>query len=415
MTAATVRVPGIFSEDLPSGSARVGFRAPGGRKVQRTFDYRYEGEAWAEAARATVVLGVKAGRDLDDLIAEVTGRPEAEEAAPTATAPSTPTLSSYALSWLDARRGSVEPATSDNYSTHVRLGILTDPIGSRPIDEITRTEVEAWRTRQGDAGAKAPTLNARLKTLRQILRFALDDRLIASDPTSSVRKRPVTVKAKPVLSFDDEARLLAECEDSRDRLLVRVCLEAGLRSGEAFGLTPSALENHGGQEFLSIRQVKVRKGNRIKGYTKDGKSRQVPIADDVAAEFRAVVEAERIGADALVFPKSYDAYRHHWKGITSRAGLNTYRNRSTGREAVRFGLHSLRHTYASRLAAAGAAPVEIMTALGHKDLSTTEIYVHPATHGRRHTLIVDALARARADDVDATVIRLPVEVEDAIA
>jgi len=39
------------------------------------------------------------------------------------------------------------------------------------------------------------------------------------------------------------------------------------------------------------------------------------------------------------------------------------------------GLHECRHTYASMLMAAGYTPKELMTYLGHADLTTTSRYV----------------------------------------
>jgi site-specific recombinase XerD len=45
--------------------------------------------------------------------------------------------------------------------------------------------------------------------------------------------------------------------------------------------------------------------------------------------------------------------------------------------------HLLRHTVASALARAGADPVSIQYMLGHANLSTTEIYLHPHRDAKR--------------------------------
>ena len=47
------------------------------------------------------------------------------------------------------------------------------------------------------------------------------------------------------------------------------------------------------------------------------------------------------------------------------------------------GLHGLRHTLASHMAMAGAQASEIMTALGHRNLATSERYVHWAKDARQ--------------------------------
>ena len=47
------------------------------------------------------------------------------------------------------------------------------------------------------------------------------------------------------------------------------------------------------------------------------------------------------------------------------------------------GLHGLRHSLASHMAMQGAQASEIMTALGHSNLATSQKYVHWATDARQ--------------------------------
>ena len=47
------------------------------------------------------------------------------------------------------------------------------------------------------------------------------------------------------------------------------------------------------------------------------------------------------------------------------------------------GLHGLRHSLASHMAMGGAGAAEIMTALGHSQLSTAQRYVHWAQDARQ--------------------------------
>jgi integrase len=404
VTAATLRLPAILTETLPSGRVRVGFRAPGSRaKILRTFDYAHEGEAWAEEARVIVALGLKAGRDLADLRAEILDPTEAiapatETVPATPAVPGTPTLARFARTWLDARRGSIERSTWDGYETHVGA-ILSDrgdrtyaPLGSRPLAEIRRSEVEAWRSRSREAGANPPTLNARLKVLRMILRFAAEDRLIEVDPTSSIRFLKTDTRTHLILTDAEEARLLAQLDDDDDRgrLFVLLALSCGLRYEEAAAITPSALRtfDDGATWVLDVRQVRIRKTGAIRLRTKDGDRRFVPIDDTTRRLFLAVQLAAPGGPDDLLFPWGYENYRSRvFSKITRAAGLND--------GSRPFTFHDLRHTYATRLAADGVSPVQIMTVLGHKDLTMTTTYVHSAEHGRLHAEIVDALDARR--------------------
>ena len=64
--------------------------------------------------------------------------------------------------------------------------------------------------------------------------------------------------------------------------------------------------------------------------------------------------------------------RLHFEQIVEKAGLKGKAH-----------FHLLRHAVASALARAGADPVSIQYMLGHANLSTTEIYLHPHRDAKR--------------------------------
>jgi integrase len=63
-------------------------------------------------------------------------------------------------------------------------------------------------------------------------------------------------------------------------------------------------------------------------------------------------------------------------------------------------LHELRHSIGSHLAMSGASAVEVMQALGHKQISTTQRYIHFAEQARS-TLAQRAAAMATAGMAEA--------------
>jgi integrase len=64
-------------------------------------------------------------------------------------------------------------------------------------------------------------------------------------------------------------------------------------------------------------------------------------------------------------------------------------------QSVRFGWHTLRHTFCTHLAMTGTPVVKIQRWAGHADLATTQRYMHwaPSTDDVRH---IDALDRPSA-------------------
>ena len=77
------------------------------------------------------------------------------------------------------------------------------------------------------------------------------------------------------------------------------------------------------------------------------------------------------------------------------------------------GLHGLRHSLASHMAMAGAQASEIMTALGHRNLATSQKYVHWATDARQQIAekaAAVALAGMNGGKDDAAVAAKVVEI-----
>ena len=103
-------------------------------------------------------------------------------------------------------------------------------------------------------------------------------------------------------------------------------------------------------------------------------------------------------ADELVFRPSRGGQRldltKAWRSICVEADL-----------PAGLGLHGLRHSLASHMAMEGAAASEIMTTLGHKDMSTSQKYVHWAGDQRQ------ALAERAAKGISGAMLGLAPEVK----
>lgn len=153
-----------------------------------------------------------------------------------------------------------------------------------------------------------------------------------------------------------------------DRALILTAAMTGLRQGEALALRWESVD------FAGSRIRVVRSVVRGKESTpKSNERRSVPMAPDIA---RVLLEldADR-DPDALVFanPLRPD------KPLTRSPLLRRYRLalKASGLD-VEFRWHDLRHSFGTRMAAAGCPVGEIQAWLGHSDLKTTQRYMHYA-------------------------------------
>jgi integrase len=133
-------------------------------------------------------------------------------------------------------------------------------------------------------------------------------------------------------------------------------------------------------------------------------TRSVPLADRVAgaleAHFRASVYS---GDDDLVFahpqlgsPLDRSKVLKRFKAAADRAGI---------RDAVRF--HDLRHTFGTRMAAAGVPMRTLQEWLGHRDFKTTLIYADYAPSEREREFVERAFAPPVAKPESASTLRDP--------
>jgi integrase len=390
----------MFTETLPSGRVRGGFRSCAGRKITRTFDYSYEAEQWAQdaekRARACDALGLEHDDDGRPLLAPVpvgdapvpapVPVPAVDVRSPSSSSPS---FAAFARRWLRAREGSLAHGTIKTYGFHVASFARCD-LGRIAIEDLRPSDVEQWRTTARKRGVGAPTLNARLKVIRMICRFAVLDRVIAFDPTASLRFLPTQTTPDRVLDEREERRLLDACRTSQERLCVLLGLDAGLRWGEVAGISTDAIVVRDGRRYVDVRAVVEQSSGLVRSYTKDGSRRLVPLSTERLWDAWTAVVGERDRfAASLVFtvrggkPMQSSNWRHRsWIPLRERAEIDP---------GTRF--HDLRHTCGTRLADAGVPRHEIARFLGHADEKTTARYIHATTDGRRHDLASAALSR----------------------
>lgn len=153
--------------------------------------------------------------------------------------------------------------------------------------------------------------------------------------------------------MENERRIRGPAADA-----IRVIALTGARRGEIAGLRWSHVDLKGGRLVIPPTQHKTGR--------KTGKPRVIALPS--AAQ--AIIARQPEGAPgALVFQPAHGdspiSLDKPWRAVRAEAGLPDG-----------IGMHGLRHSLASRMAMDGAQAAEIMTALGHRQMSTAQRYVH---------------------------------------
>jgi integrase len=237
---------------------------------------------------------------------------------------------------------------------------LTPALGATPLDAITNEDVQGLKRRLLNKAPK--TVNNVLTVLNMMLKKAVEWDVIERVPCT-IKVLRVSKGSTQFYDFDQFERLVAAAEatDARAYVLVLLAGEAGLRLGEMVALEWSDIDFVKG---LVCVQRSAWKGQVAS--PKGGRLRYVPLTKRLAAALRAHrhLRGSRVLYRDDGFPLTEGGVQGLVRRAARRAGLPSN------------GPHRLRHTFCSHLAMRGAPARAIQELAGHRDLSTTQRYMH---------------------------------------
>ena len=251
-------------------------------------------------------------------------------------------LSSLVDIWYKLHGQSLKDA---KYRLSLTLAIV-DRLGNPDIYDFTASDWAEYRAERLNKVTPS-TVNHEQRYLSAVLAEMVRMGHIPTNPIANVRQIKVSETELTFLSLDQCRQLLDECKASSNPhcyAVALICLATGARWGEAERLTWSAI----------LPGKILFKGES----TKTGKSRAVPISDDVLSQITALADP----APGRLFKTCRDAFRSAYK----RTGFNTPQQQT----------HILRHTFASHYMMNGGDILSLQRILGHGNITMTMRYAH---------------------------------------
>lgn len=261
------------------------------------------------------------------------------------------------------------PAYSRVIFTTFRRFLTTAP--RRALDRLGRADVERFLATLVAAGNTTNPARE-LSTLNSAFRCLLADEIIAASPTEGMkvpRKRP----SQPLsLSEAAVARLLAVALDGshygrqraalalRDVALLELLYSGGLRVAEARAARVLDLDLEGGS--LLVRSVKR------------GAWRRVPFTPRALAYLTRYLHEARPALLRRRPDPGHLLVTRRGTPLSAPHAFEIVRDTAT-HAGLRAHPHALRRAVATHLVRAGAALPAVQALLGHKQLSTTALYV----------------------------------------
>ncbi len=274
---------------------------------------------------------------------------------------------------------SMSDNTVDAYIHDVQM--LADFIQSSKDDvsiaSVSMTDLQGFLKNVTELGLSAGTQARVLSGIKSFFNYLLLEEVISKNPTELL-EAPKLKRSLPAYLSLDEIDLLFEQidhstpEGQRNRAIIEVMYSCGLRVSELIELKISNL-------YLDVGFVRViGKGN---------KERLIPIGDTAVKyielykkHIRSHIEIKKGAEDILFLNRRGSGLSRVMiflilKDLTQKAGIKK-----------NIHPHTLRHSFATHLVEAGADLRAVQEMLGHKSITTTEIYTHLDRKYLRETL-----------------------------
>lgn len=237
--------------------------------------------------------------------------------------------------------------------------------GVKSIDELKEINyqvVRTWLVELVNSNLNNRSVNRKLSSLRTFFKWALRSSHIEVDPMLRIKgpkqkkRLPEFVKEEE-LDLDKLSKVFPDTfEGFRDRLIIEVFYQTGIRLSELVELKKSDIQN-----------------GVIKVLGKRNKERLIPITLELEQELKSFinhpVNLEHNSNSIFLTEKGNKIYP---KLVYRR--INYYLSLLT--DMQKKSPHVLRHTFATHMLNNGAGLETLKEILGHANLSATQIYTH---------------------------------------
>lgn len=302
-------------------------------------------------------------------------------------APRQTTLRSWLDTWMDDyKKHELRRTTFEVYKILIDAHIIP-ALGGATIQGLRPENIQKLYNDKLSEGLSPKSIRHIHTVLRGALRQAMKNRLISYDVSESVTLPALKKGQARALTLKEQAKLLAaaECDPLYPAFIL--LMTTGLRRGELLGLRWRNVNLP--KKYLEIEETFVPvKGGAVYQQPKTEKSKgRVPL-------IAPAIEGLKLHRERMMFEGNYSKDGPVFCTKTGKPINPRDFNRAFERIRARAGIskevtvHSLRHTFATRLIERGVSMKEVQELLRHEEMSTTaDIYSH----------VSEDLKRAAAD------------------
>jgi integrase len=277
-------------------------------------------------------------------------------------------LAEAADAWLAGL--DIKPKTRAGYQSLLRSRVLP-AFGELPVNRISPAMVREWIADMTSGGLSASRIKQAKQVLSAPLKLAVNDGILARDPTSGVKVPTARRREQRFLTAEQVTVLAAAAENTQTGagLVIETLAWVGMRWGELVALKRHCV--HLLRRRIEIAESATELGSGLSWGTPKTHERRLVTMPAFLAD-RLAVQLGTIADDGLVFtapkggPLRSSPFRQTvWKPAIKAADLGQLR------------IHDLRGTAASLMISSGANIKAVQRQLGHASAAMTlDLYGH---------------------------------------
>lgn len=225
----------------------------------------------------------------------------------------------------------------------------------KDIKEIEKSDVYNFMGFLQSKGNSAATRSAKLSAIKSFFKHLKSVGMIEDNVADDIEKPKIERKIPKVFNIEDVGSLVENIHTRnylRDRLIISLFLSTGCRLSELVGINLTDI-----------------KGNELTLRGKGNKQRKVYLTETLQAYLQDYIKIRPRLKDSALFVSERGNRVH--KTTIQRLIKTVFEH-----AGIEGSTHTLRHTCATLMYDNGEDLRTIQEALGHADLSTTQIYTH---------------------------------------
>lgn len=231
---------------------------------------------------------------------------------------------------------------------------------------VTSGDIRAWIAYLSRKGLSSRSIRRKIQAVRAFYKYLILTGEVTENPAADVelakirKPLPVFVREENINELIDEEIDTGDFEEVRDKLMIMMLYETGIRRAELIGLKDKDVDDAKGELKVLGKRNKERIvpfGHELSGWI--SKYRQVR-ANQVGTALTESFFVRETGEP--LYPMLVHRIVH--RELTQAGGSS------------RQSPHVLRHTFASAMLNGGADLNSVKELLGHESLAATQVYTH---------------------------------------